>query len=158
MTRTVADAAVLLAAMAGADPADPATEAAAGHATDYADVPRPGGARRARLGVWRAGSAPADAATLAVLETIARGLMRAQGAQIIDPVDLADVDKMGEPEFAALTHEFKHDINAYLAGLGGDHPADLAGLIEFNNRQRGRRAQLTSARNFSSRPRQPAAI
>ena len=46
--------------------------------------------------------------------------MRRQGAQLIDPVELADVDKMGEPEFAALTHEFKHDINAYLAGLGGD--------------------------------------
>ena len=24
-------------------------------------------------------------------------------------------------------------MNAYLAGLGGDHPADLAGLIAFNN-------------------------
>jgi amidase len=47
-------------------------------------------------------------------------------------VQLADMDKMGEPEFAALTHEFKHDINAYLAGVGGDHPADLAGLIAFN--------------------------
>jgi amidase len=59
--------------------------------------------------------------------------MRQHGAQIIDPVDLADMDKMGDPEFAALTHEFKHDINAYLAGLGGDHPGDLAGLIEFND-------------------------
>ena len=36
MTRTVADAAVLLTAMAGPIRADPATEAAAGHATDYA--------------------------------------------------------------------------------------------------------------------------
>jgi amidase len=59
--------------------------------------------------------------------------MRQQGAQIVDPVALADVDKMADPEFAALTHEFKHDINGYLATLGGDHPADLAGLIEFNN-------------------------
>ena len=67
-----------------------------------------------------------------MLETSLAAL-RQQGAQLIDPVDLADVDKMGEPEFAALTHEFKHDIDAYLAGLGGDHPADLAGLIEFNN-------------------------
>ncbi len=132
MTRTVADAAVLLAAMAGPDRADDATEAAAGHATDYATFLDPAALDGARLGVWRAGSTPADAATLAVLET-ALAVMRQQGAQVIDPVDLADVDKMGEPEFAALTHEFKHDINAYLAGLGGDHPADLAGLIEFNN-------------------------
>src|SRR5215472_845289 len=35
MTKTVADAALLLTAIAGADTADPATEAAARHATDY---------------------------------------------------------------------------------------------------------------------------
>jgi len=132
MTRTVADAALLLAAIAGADSADPATEPAAGHATDYAAFLDSAALDGARLGVWRAGSAPADGATIAVLETAVE-LMRQHGAQIIDPVDLADIDKMGDPEFAALTHEFKHDINAYLAGLGGDHPADLAGLIEFND-------------------------
>jgi amidase len=133
MARTVADAASLLTAIAGPDPADPATEAAAGHATDYTTFLDVAALDGARLGIWRAGSAPADAGTLAVLEAVVTAL-RQQGAQMIDPVDLADVDKMGDPEFAALTHEFKHDINAYLAGLGGDHPADLAGLIEFNNR------------------------
>ncbi|HEY2312012.1 MAG TPA: amidase [Streptosporangiaceae bacterium] len=133
MTRTVADAAVLLTAIAGPDPADPTTEAAAGHATDYTTFLDPTALDGARLGVWRAGSTPADAATAAVLET-SIAAMRHQGAQLIDPVDLADADKMGDAEFAALTHEFKHDINAYLAGLGGEHPADLAGLIEFNIR------------------------
>jgi amidase len=133
MTRTVADAAVLLTAMAGPDPADAATEAAAGHATDYATFLDPGALDGARVGVWRTASAPADAATVAVLEA-ALTAMRRLGAQVIDPVELADVDKLGEPEFAALTHEFKHDINAYLAGLPGDHPADLAGLIDFNTR------------------------
>ena len=133
MTRTVADAAVLLSALAGSDPADPATEAAAGHATDYATFLDPGALDGARIGVWRAGSAPADAATAAVLEA-ALDAMRRQGAQVIDPVDLADAAKMAEPEFTALAHEFKHDINVYLASLPGEHPADLAGLIEFNNR------------------------
>lgn len=133
MTRTVADAAVLLTAMAGPDPADPATAAAAGHATDYATFLDPAALDGARLGVWRAGSAPADAATVAILEA-ALAAMRRRGAQIIDPVELADSEKMAEPEFAAMTHEFKHDINAYLASLDGDHPADLAGLIAFNNR------------------------
>jgi len=61
-------------------------------------------------------------------------VLRNQGAVLIDPVELADVEKLADPEFAALTHEFKHDINAYLAGLEGEHPADLAGLIDFNNR------------------------
>ena len=49
-------------------------------------------------------------------------LLRREGALVVDPVELADADKLGEPEFAALTHEFKHDLNAYLAQLGGDHP------------------------------------
>jgi amidase len=133
MASTVGDAAVLLTAMAGPDPADPATEASAGHATDYATFLDPGALDGARLGVWRAGSAPADAATIAVLEA-SLATARRQGAQLVDPVELADVDKMAEPEFAALTHEFKHDINAYLAALGGEHPADLAGLIDFNTR------------------------
>ncbi len=133
MARTVADAAVLLTAMAGPDPADAATEAAAGHATDYTTFLDPGALDGARVGVWRAASAPADAATVAVLEA-ALAAMQRRGGQVIDPVELADVDKMSEPEFAALTHEFKHDINAYLAGLAGEHPADLAGLIDFNTR------------------------
>jgi amidase len=133
MASTVADAAILLSAMAGTDPADPATAAAAAHVTDYAACLDDGALRGARLGVWRAGSAAADAATTAVLES-ALAVLAAGGATVIDPVDLAGADKMSEPEFAALKHEFRHDLNAYLAGLGGEHPADLAGLIDFNIR------------------------
>jgi amidase len=133
MTRTVADAAALLTVIAGADPADPATAEAAGHAADYTAYLDASAAAGTRLGVWRAGSAPADAATLAILDA-ALGTLRSQGAELVDPVELADAEKLSEPEFAAMTHEFKHDINAYLAGLAGDHPADLAGLIDFNNR------------------------
>jgi amidase len=132
MTRTVADAAALLTVIAGADPADPATAESAGHTTDYTGFLDASAAAGARLGVWRGGSAPADSATVAVLDA-ALAALRSQGVELVDPVELADADKLGEPEFAAMTHEFKHDINAYLAGLGGEHPADLAGLIEFNN-------------------------
>jgi amidase len=131
MTRTVADAAVLLTALAGHDDTDPATARAATEACDYTTFLLPDALAGARLGVWRDGSRKGSAATAAVLEAaIAR--LRSQGATVIDPVQLDDADKINEPEFAALTHEFKHDINAYLAGLGGDHPADLAGLIAFN--------------------------
>ena len=133
MTRTVADAAVLLAAMAGADPADTATGRAGPEATDYPAYLDAAALAGARLGVWRAGSAQADASTLAVLEA-ALAMLGGEGAQVVDPIELPDTDKISEPEFAALTHEFKHDINAYLAGLAGEHPADLAGLIAFNNR------------------------
>ena len=73
MTRTVADAAVLLTALAGADPADPATAAAAGQAADYATFLDPAALDGARLGVWRAGSTPADAATHRGARDVARG-------------------------------------------------------------------------------------
>jgi amidase len=133
MTRTVADAAALLTVLAGPDAADIATAAAAGNATDYTAFLDPAALAGARIGVWRAGSALADGATAAILDA-ALAVLRNQGAVVIDPVELADMEKLADPEFAALTHEFKHDINAYLAGLGGEHPDDLAGLIDFNNR------------------------
>jgi amidase len=133
MTRTVADAAAVLTVLAGPDGADVATAAAAGNATDYTAFLDPAALAGARIGVWRAGSALADAATVAILDA-ALAVLRNHGAMVIDPVELADIDKLADPEFAALTHEFKHDINAYLAGLGGEHPDDLAGLIDFNNR------------------------
>jgi amidase len=136
MTRCVADAAALLGAMAGPDPADAATAQSAEHAGGYLKYLDPAALAGARLGVWRDGSAPAGPATVAVLEAaVAR--MRARGAEVIDPVQLPDADKISEPEFTALLHEFKHDLDAYLGALGGDHPASLAELITFNDDNRG---------------------
>jgi amidase len=131
MTRTVADAAALLGALAGADRADEATSQADGQPVDYTQFLDPAALPGARIGVWRDGSVQAIAAATALLED-AVGVLRAQGAEIIDPVELADADKISEPEFLALRHEFKDDLNAYLAALDGDHPRSLADLIEFN--------------------------
>jgi amidase len=131
MAGCVADAAALLSAMAGQDPADPATSGAAGQPADYTAFLGPGALEGARLGVWREGLGRATPATLAVLEeAVAR--MREAGAQIIDPVELAGANKIGDPEFFALTCEFRRDLGAYLASLAGEHPSTLGGLIEFN--------------------------
>ncbi len=133
MARTVADAAALLGALAGADPADPATGPAAGQPPDYTAFLDPGALDGARLGVWPEGRDVAGPATAAVLDAaIAR--LRAAGAQVIDPVELPGAGDIDGPEEIALLTEFRHDINAYLAGLDGDHPADLAALIEFNRK------------------------
>src|SRR5215467_2191034 len=131
MTRSVADAAALLSAMAGADPDDPATGAAAGQPRDYTEFLDPGALDGARIGVWREGVSAAGAATAAVLET-ALARLAGLGAEVVDPVDLPGMDQISEPEFVALLTEFKHDLNAYLAALGGEHPATLAELIAFN--------------------------
>jgi amidase len=136
MTRTVADAAALLTVLAGSDDADPATEQAAGHGCDYAAFLDAAGLHGARIGIWRAGAKEASARTVAVLDA-AIAVMLASGATIIDPVDLADADKIEEPEFAAMTLEFKHDLNAFLPLLDGDHPGTLAELIAFNKGNEG---------------------
>ena len=131
MTRVVADAAALLGVLAGADQADEATELAGRQPDDYTRFLDPGALAGARIGVWRQGAVQATAAAAALLDD-ATVVLRAHGAEIIDPVDLADADKISEPEFLALRHEFKDDLNAYLAVLDGDHPRSLAELIEFN--------------------------
>jgi amidase len=136
MTRSVADAAALLSVLAAADPADPATAPAAAAARDYTaylDGSVMGGAR---LGVWRDGCEDAGAGTIAVLEQ-ALALLREAGAELIDPIELPGAAEINEPEFAALTYEFKHDLNAYLADLRGTHPTDLAALIKYNQQYAG---------------------
>jgi amidase len=133
MARTVADAAALLSVLAGADPADPATGGAAGRPGDYTTFLDSGALTGARLGVWRGGCTGADTRTTAVLDA-ALARLRDQGAEVLDPVELPGVDDISEHEFAALLHEFKRDLNAYLGALPGRHPATLAELIAFNSR------------------------
>jgi amidase len=136
MARTVADAAALLTALAAADGADPATGPAAGHATDYTTFLDPGGLAGARLGVWRDACREAGPATLDVLDA-AVAVLRAAGATVLDPVELPGVAGLEEPEFAALLHEFKRDLNHYLRGLPGlpgQRPRSLAELIDYNVR------------------------
>jgi amidase len=130
MTRNVTDTAVLLAAVQGADPADPPTQAAE-NPPDYTRFLDKNALRGARIGVWRAGNTGASNETDAIVDqTIAR--LRGLGATVVDPADPPNLDGIGGPEFTALLCEFKHDINAYLAATPGDHPRDLAGLIAFN--------------------------
>jgi amidase len=147
MAACVADAAAMLSVLAAADPLDPVaaedlivaerTMAVTGPSS-FTDALDPAALDGARLGIWRAPSAPAGAATGAVLD-MAVAKLRAQGAVVVDPVTLPDTGKINEPEFTALQYEFNYGINAYLAyiadfGIGGALPRTLAELIDFNKR------------------------
>jgi len=147
MATCVADAAALLSVLAAADPLDPVafddldsaerTMVTTGPAS-FAQALDPAALDGARLGIWRDPSAPAGAATGAVLD-MAVAKLRALGAAVVDPVTLPDTGKINEPEFVALQYEFKYGINAYLgyvAGFGFDGalPRTLAELIDFNKR------------------------
>jgi amidase len=139
MARSVADAAALLSILAAADPDDPAvplirSDARKGSSPeDYTSFCDAGALRGARVGVWRAGSARAGATIAAVLDR-AVALLCEQGAEVIDPVELPDAEKIPLPEIGALLNEFKHDIEAYLAGLPSGRYRTLADLIRFNER------------------------
>jgi amidase len=148
MAVSVADAAVLLTAMAAADSDDLSAQGIADDAhpershggIDYSAFLDPAALEGARIGIWRAASVGADAATAALLD-VAVGCLRSFGAVVIDPVELPGIEKVTEPEFDALNYEFKHGINAYLKYLAayvGDSdlelPGTLAELIEYNER------------------------
>lgn len=129
MARTVADAAALLTAMRGVDTADPATADSAEHVTDYTRALQPGALRGKRIGIVRqlAGVEPnADRALDAAIATL-----KAQGAIIVDPVTVPNINTLGGDEFTVLMYEFKHDIAAYLAHAHAT-PKSLADLIAFN--------------------------
>jgi amidase len=131
MARNVTDAAVMLSVLTGVDPQDPATAASAGHiARDYTRFLDRHALRGKRIGVWRTVTG-GDPATDAVF---AQGIaaLQAAGATTVD-VDLPLQDVVGNNEFPALLNEFKHDMKAYLSSVGGSHPADLQGLIGFDN-------------------------
>jgi amidase len=131
ITRNMTDAAAVLSVIQGVDPADAATTAAGPYVhRDYLIDLNSQALRGKRIGVWRGGGDVADVNAVTDA-TIAK--LRSLGATVIDNVDLPGLDDAFNNEFPALLVEFKHDINAYLAATPGDHPADLAGLIDFDN-------------------------
>jgi amidase len=133
MARHAIDAALLLEVVAGADDADAATqEIPADLATNFSDL-APDALKGARIGVWTLTpeqSQAVDDVTEGVFAN-AQKEMEAAGATVA-PVTLQYQDQIGAGETPALLAEFKRDINAYLAATPGDHPADLAGLIAFD--------------------------
>jgi amidase len=135
MARTVRDAAILLGAIAGADPRDGATAEAARAPADYARFLDADGLRGARIGVARKffGFHPAvDRVMEEALAEIAR-----RGAVLVDPADIPHTGEYDESELTVLLYELKADLDAYLATLGPKAPVrTLADVIAFNDAHR----------------------
>jgi len=149
MTRNVADAAAMLTALAGTDPADPATGEADARRTDYLKALDAGALKGARIGVLRnmAGRHPGiDAAYDKALATLKAG-----GAVLVE-VAAPSTTAIGAAEELVLRSEFKAGVNAYLASTS---PAKvktrtLADLIAFNEANADREMPLFGQETFKT--------
>ncbi|MDN4052105.1 amidase [Massilia sp. YIM B02763] len=140
MTRSVADAALLLAALAGTDPQDPATKGIQGRPDDYVAALRPDGLKGKRLGVARNFFGSSTAVDAVIEKELA--VLKAQGAILVD-VEVPNVDKYNDSELEVLLAEFRPDLEAYLAAYA-PHASikTMADLIAFNDRNAARELQF----------------
>jgi len=136
MCRTVHDAAIFLGALTGVDPEDAATAASAGKSqTDYAQYCDLNGLKGARIGVARKYFGFSDAVDALMEQSL--GVLKQQGATLVDPADIETLGKFDDSEFLVFLYELKADLNAYLARLGPGAPVrTLQDIIEFNDRNR----------------------
>ena len=123
MTRTVADAALLLGVLAG---------------KDYNASLDPNGLRGARIGVARKkvfGYSPeADKLVEAAID-----VLRRQGAVIVDPADIPHLGDYDDSELAVLLYELKADLATYLATWAPNAKVKtLADVIAFNEANKDR--------------------
>ena len=132
MTRTVADGAALLTAMAGSDARDDATKEASAHATDYTKALDRDALKGARLGVVRSQLGGRNDLVAAEIEK-ALDVLRAQGATLVDIPELPNTGKYFQTELDVLLYELKADMATYLAEYAsGAKVKTLADLIAFN--------------------------
>ena len=130
MARSVADAALLYAAMLGRDEADVATASAPDDGIQALLALPPDALGGARLGIARGhftGFAAADALIHRAIEA-----MRKLGAEIVDPIDLPQPE-YGNAMLRVLLYEMKADLPGYLATFApGAGVKSIADVIAFN--------------------------
>ena len=130
MCRTVADAATLLSVLAGPDPNDSITSAAAKEKKDYTQFLQKDGMKGMTIGVARQYFGRNDKVDKLIEPHLQ--VLRDGGATLVD-VTFPRLRDFGDPEYDVLLYEFKEDLNKYLAGRGGQYKT-LNDLIDFNNK------------------------
>ena len=128
MTASVREAAELLTAIAGSDPADPATAEADKRKRDYAASLDSNSLRGKRIGVMRFA---AGFGTDAAFDT-ALAILRERGATLVE-IKKFDDKAIGNNELTVLLTELKADLGKYLKGSPAPIPVrTLADAIAFN--------------------------
>lgn len=127
MTRTVADAAIVLGALVGSDPKDAITSQATLGQQDYTPHLKVDGLKGKRIGVAR--NYFGQVGRVDTLMETQLQILAQQGAELID-IRL-DLGAASEAQGTVLSYEFKDGLERYLATRGGAIK-NLADLIAFN--------------------------
>ena len=153
MTRTVRDAALLLNAIAGADPRDAATSTRRGKLVDYAAALDPRALDGKRIGVARKLAGFNDRVDAAFARAL--DVLKKHGAVLVDPADIPETPGLGDAEFEVMLFEFKAGLAAYFAAAQRpERPRDAEGRHRVQPEGEGARAALlrsgASSRSHSS--------
>jgi amidase len=131
MAHTVADAAALLTVLAGYDPDDLATLPLRDRApVDYTRFLDANSLKGVRIGVLRQFAGFHEKVDAVFEQALAT--LRARGAVLVDPANIATAKKLDADEQIILQYEFKDGIDRYLATRRGAGPRTLTELIAFN--------------------------
>ncbi|MDB5130423.1 MAG: amidase [Mucilaginibacter sp.] len=130
MSRTVRDAAILLGALAGADPQDSVTAESKGKVeSDYTKHLNANGLSGRRIGVEKTGLKTSPA--MDVLFEQAIDTLKSKGAIIVEVELYKELKKIGTAENTVLQFEFKDGLNKYLS-TANSKVKSLADVIAFN--------------------------
>lgn len=133
MTRTVRDAAILLGAMTGVDPADSVTAASEGKSfASYTRFLDGATLRGKRIGIEKRHLQGHEKVVGLFREAVE--LMKAQGAEIVEVDFIVKILGIRSGEIIVLQYEFKDGLNKYLASHQTAIP-NLEALIRFNEAQ-----------------------
>ena len=130
MARSVRDAAILLEAMTGTDPNDPATLEFAGAETKFTTNLTADGLAGKRIGVLRSFHGAGTNPDVEDIFSAAIEVIKSGGAEIVDDLEI-DTTDMGSAETEVLLYEFKTDLGSYLESSGAPVQS-LADVISFN--------------------------
>ncbi len=132
MARSVADAAILLAAMLDHDPES--IGARTGNSEieqDYVGALDEGALRGTRIGVLRLAENYHEGVDALLGRAIAT--LKQAGATVVDGLELKPYEAFDDDSYDVLLYEFKHNLNVYLAGLPNDfNSLSLERLTRFN--------------------------
>ncbi len=130
MTRSVRDAAMLLAVLAGTDPRDPWSTDADQHRGDYLAALDADALRGRRVGVLH--PTGANAGVVNPLFDAALDVLAAEGAELVN-IPASELIDPGPEMRLILLHDFKVDLNAYLQTTPSSVAVrTLADLIDFS--------------------------